>query len=391
MVRGELRKHTGDICAILRGEAELRREYHRDDMIDSFLWEAAYHGVQPIIHQLIQAQPDLKQTWPANIVSGCFESSIRHAMWERRHRELLESVFEAMSGAGIVPIVFKGTALAYSVYASPFLRSRGDTDVIVPEGTQGRAGEVLEAVGFRCETGERGDVVTYQAPYTCRDQHTEPHEIDLHWRVNDSQVLSKIFSYDELAAESRPLPTLSRYARGAGPVHSLLIACMHRAGHRQCPVFFGGEEYYGGDRLIWLHDIFLLSREFDSDLYEKFVTRAKEKGLAGVCLEGLEDAQAGFKAEVPGQVLKDLRAASEEGAASRYLSSSVVKQYYLNFMAAEGLKLKSKLVFQMFFPPASYMRQFYADTRPNWLPWLYVRRAYVEVAKRVYRTLSNAA
>ncbi|CAJ0888623.1 hypothetical protein AMST5_03893 [freshwater sediment metagenome] len=390
MVEGELRKHTADICALLRGEAELRPEYHRDDMIDSFLWETAYHGVQPLIQQRMQAQRDLKQTWPAKIVSRCFEASICHAMWERRHRELLEKVFEKLSSAGIIPIVFKGTALAYSVYPAPFLRNRGDTDVIVPEGMQGRAGEVLEAAGFRCETGERGDVVTYQAPFTCRDQHTDPHEVDLHWRINDSQVLSKLFSYDELAAESRALPALSRHARGIGPVHALLIACMHRAGHRQCPVFFGGEEHYGGDRLIWLYDIFLLAVKFDAKLYREFVTRAIEKGLARVCLEGLEDARACFKADIPAQVLQELREAGD-GAASHYLASSVLRQYFLNFMAAGGVQGKSKFVFQMFFPPATYMRRLYSDVRPNWLPWLYVRRAYGEVAKRVYRTLSNMA
>ncbi len=67
-----------------------------------------------------------------------------------------------------------------------------------------------------------------------------PPSLDVHWRLNNSQVLAKVLAYPELAARSTPLPALGASARALAPVDALLLACIHRAGH-------AGETAHVGD------------------------------------------------------------------------------------------------------------------------------------------------
>jgi hypothetical protein len=213
--------------------------------------------------------------------------------------------------------------------------------------------------------------------------------LDLHWRVSNSQILSKLFSYEELQAETRLLPALGPAAIAVGPVHALLLACMHRAGHKQSPYFVGHNEHYGGDRLIWLYDIHLLLGKLTPSQWDSFCEIAEQKGLGGACREGIEQARACFHALIPESVCQALVHLSPAGAASRYLRGSVAYQYCANFLAVEGAENKLRFVPQLLFPPKKYMRQMYSQVKPNWLPWLYLRRAGIEILKRFRRTIAG--
>ena len=132
--------------------------------------------------------------------------------------------------------MFKGTALAYGVYANPVWRDRGDTDMIVTHQDWGRASETLVALGFRRNTGVSSEFVSYQDNYTKETQGGGQHTIDLHRRINNSELLSRLFSYSELQAEAWPLPALCKGALAAGRVHALLLAGLHPATHRGLPI-----------------------------------------------------------------------------------------------------------------------------------------------------------
>ena len=159
-------------------------------------------------------------------------------------------------------------------------------------------------------------------------------------------------------------------------------------GHKQCAYITNDIEYYGGDRLIWLFDIHLLLGELRPSQYDTFLELTERKGLGGVCLEGIEHASAHFESLVPEKVREELCRLKHRGVATRYLNASVAHQYYLNFLAIEGATNKVCFLTQLFFPSQKYMRNMYSQVKPNWLPWLYLRRAAIEIFKRIYRTLA---
>jgi hypothetical protein len=377
------------ICAALRGESPPWPEAGDEAFAAAFLERSAYHGVQALLDQWLQSPHGRERGWPTAITDACHDATIAQAMWEMRHHAFLNQILARLSNSGVRPILFKGTALAYDVYPSPFLRRRGDTDLMISPHARHQVCEALESHGFACGFGVRGEFVSNTAVYSRIEPATGSHDLDVHWRVSNSYILSRLFSYEDLLYEARPLTTLGPDALGAGPVHALLIACLHRAGHKQCPYFVDHIEHFGGDRLIWLYDVHLLLGVLTPSHYETFLELAERAGLEAVCLEGIEQAGACFHCAVPETVREALSRPGSAEAVSRYLNGSAMYQYYANFLAIEGARNKLRFVEQLLFPPKDYMWQMYTQVQCNWLPWLYLRRAMIESFKRLHRTIAS--
>jgi hypothetical protein len=366
------------MCVLLRGEVMPWPYASGAGAIDDFLSRADYHGVKPLLHERLKAS-----NWPEALLQSLREQALAAAGWELRHRQLLMRTLAALADIGIQPVLFKGTALAYSLYASPVLRARGDTDLIVPPDSLTSTDAALSRLGFDRDLAVAGEFVSYQANYSWQADGREPHTLDLHWRINNSEVLANLFSYEELRASAQALPKLSSQANGAGPVHALLLACMHRATHKQNPMYVDGVAHYGGDRLIWLYDIHLLAGAFSSLDWDEFVRLADGKGLRAVCLEGMERARACFGTQYPENVLAALGRAGRVEAPAVYLESGKSRQQWLDFCAIPGAGSKLRFLRELGFPSAAYMSRKYPDARPAWLPWLYLRRALGGVLKKV--------
>ena len=121
----------------------------------------------------------------------------------------------------IEPVFFKGTALAYGLYANPVWRDRGDTDMIVPQDASPRRRRA-DVVGLSTQHAVSGEFVSYQDSYTKECKDGGRHTIDLHRRINNSELLSRLFSYAELRAEACALP---RCARGRWPSAQCMPCC----------------------------------------------------------------------------------------------------------------------------------------------------------------------
>jgi hypothetical protein len=242
------------LCAFLRGENPPWPHAAGEAFIAGFLEGARYHGVLPLLHDRLQRAPASAQGWPQQVLQACREEAIGHAMWELRHLDLLKQVLAKLAAAGVRPVLFKGTALAYSLYPAGALRARGDTDLIIPPDALPQTTAVLESLGFERGMGTSGEFVAYQTDFT-RTEAGGEHSLDVHWRINNSELLSRLFSYQELLQRACPVPQLSPDALAAGTVDALLLACMHRATHKQNPYYVDEQAHYGGDRLIWFYDI----------------------------------------------------------------------------------------------------------------------------------------
>jgi len=304
-------------------------------------------------------------------------------MWELRHLELLTRVLAQMALAGVHPVLFKGTALAYGLYPDGVLRTRGDTDFIIPPESRAVVHKVLQATGFEPGVAVSGDHISYQSSYTWVQLERGHHTLDVHWRINNSELLSRLFTYEELLAHARPLPNLGPHALAAGPVHALLLACMHRATHKQNPYYVDGVAYYSGDRLIWLYDIHLLLGALTPAEIDEFVRLARTKGLRAVCLEGIERAQTSFHTSVPPELLAVLGAPGPVELPARYLSGGLWLQKWMDFQALGNRHNRIRYARELLFPPADYMRQKYPNAGPGGLGWLYVRRAAGGLAKNL--------
>jgi len=364
------------ICAALRGEQPAWPWGCDDGAIQQALSRVDFHGVGPLLH----GQP-VPREWPRQLVDLLWRRALEHTVWELSHQHLLGEALAGLHAAGIQPVLFKGTALAYSIYEQP-VRARGDTDLIVPPEARESTHRLLSALGWQRAIAVSGEFVSYQCTYTRQAADGATHCLDLHWKINNSEVLSQLFTHEELLRAGRPLPALCPHAVGASPVHSLLIACMHRATHLTNPYYVDRVAHCTDSRLIWLADIQLLARHLSDEDWSALVSLARQKGLCAISLDGFARTQEYLGMQVPDFVQQALAAASQDEAVSTYLSAGKLTQYWMDFLALKTLDRRMALVREMLFPPPDYMRaRFAARSAP--LPWLYLLRAFGGAAKRV--------
>ncbi len=365
------------MCAVLRGEHPAWPDADDPALADAFLARSEYHGVQALLYERLHGAAD----WPAAVLETLHRQALGGTMWELRHQQVVAEMLAALARIGVEPVLFKGTALAYSLFPGPALRTRGDTDLFVPPRDKARTLDALAALGF-ARMLELGELTSYQACLTREVPGGGEHTLDLHWKINNSELLARLFDYGELRRDAVPLPALSPHALAAGPVHALLIACMHRAGHKQAPYYVDGVAHYSGDRLIWLYDIHLLAQALSPSQWTEFLTRAEQKGLRAVCLEGIEQTQRCFATAVPAEVIEALARPGPVERPAVYLDAGHLRRRWMNLCAHDDLAARLRYVRELAFPPADYMRERFADARPGWLPWLYLRRALGGLRRR---------
>jgi hypothetical protein len=305
-------------------------------------------------------------------------------MFELAHRAEIIRVLDALASADAAPLLLKGTALAYSHYASAALRPRADTDLLIPRDRRTEAGLVLARLGYAKGAAVDGEFVSHQSAWSRSDALGATHHLDIHWRVNNSQMLARALDYEELAARAAPLPALGRNARALAPVHALLLACMHRAGHANAPYYVDGFAIPGGDRLIWLYDIHLLVTAMSAGELAGFAALADSREVRAICGEAMQRTRECFATPIPAQVDDVLNRPGPVEASARYLSGGRARQMLGDFLALDRWSERRGWVRELAFPSAGYMRSMYSDASRSWLPVLYARRALTGVARLIF-------
>ena len=345
------------------------------------------HGVLPLLFYRLNGHAPAAANWPATLVDTCRDVAIAQAMWELRHRDLLTRVLAALAEASVQPVLFKGTALAYSLYPPAAQRTRSDTDLIIPTDSLARVDSILTQLGFERAMAGGGEYVSYQASYTRLEPGGGSHALDVHWKINNSELLSHLFSHQELLARSEALPGLGPHARGAGRIDALLLACMHRGTHKQHPYYVDGQAIYEANRLVWLYDIHLLVESLDQAALARFAAMAAQKGLRAVCLDGISAARLRFLTQVDPALLAELSAGVDEPA-WRYLEGGRLRQKLMDMQALGNWRKRGRYILELVFPSADYMRWKYPDSSSP-LAWLYLRRAFAGVVRQLFRQASR--
>jgi hypothetical protein len=166
-----------------------------------------------------------------------------------------------------------------------------------------------------------GEFVSYQSSWSRTDASGNVHYLDMHWRINNSQLLARMFDYEDLVTRSLPVPGLGPSARTLDPVDALLLACVHRARHLSDITRDDGVIRRGGDRLIWLYDIHLLSGRMSDAQIEAFARNAAARKIRAVCLDGLQKSHESFGTSIPPRLLQALSEAKAAEPSARLLTS----------------------------------------------------------------------
>lgn len=358
--------------AILRGEMPVWTLAEDAATVEGVYAFAVAQGVAELLGQRLDEAA-------ANVSPAPLRARLRQRAKAATALELsreieLERALERLAAAESTPLILKGTALAYGLYPAPQLRPRCDTDFLLPDRQAAeRVWLELEALGYRRQNAVSGEFVSYQFSCHRDDVFGVTHALDIHWRINNNQVFAQRFGFAELAAAARPIPALGPHARGLAPVHALLLACMHRAGHLSA-----GEP----ERLVWLYDLHLLACGLSPDEWTWFRELAVARGIGGICQEALAQAHDRFGSPIP----QGVASALADAAAGEWLkparSAGPWRNYWNGLRALPDVRSRCLWVLETLFPSPDYLLAKY-QTEQRWrLPLLYLHRILVGLHKR---------
>lgn len=353
------------LCAILREET-----YHWPDIDEAGAMRlydlAREHGVHLLVAERAWQRGAMNDCPPA--LRARFVTALRSQLTaEEISRQELRNVLDTLNDAGIAPLLFKGTALAFTHYQDPCLRPRFDTDVLIDASEIQSTGATLGRLGYRRPPFTSGDLVMYQAPYSRTDRRGVRHTLDVHWRISNPQVFAGMLTVEELRTWATAIPPLGNWAWAVGPAHALALACIHRVAHHS-----------DEERLIWIYDIHLLAEQFAAAECEQFINLVDAKHLTAVCAGGLELAQRKFRGLASASLLARLtpQLATTRDRSEIYASGNMRKVDVLlsDLKALEGWRSKVRLLREHVLPPASYMQEAYGISNTALLPFFYVWR-----------------
>lgn len=309
-------------------------------------------------------------SWP-RALRRALEDETRAAVAQELlvQRELVR-VLEALHGRGVHPLLLKGTALAYTHYPHPSLRSRSDTDLLIRETDRDAVREVLEPLGYAPSLLCDGEVLFRQFELARDDDLGVSHALDVHWSVSTQAAFAEVLTYDEMSSRAHPAKALGEHARVPATVDSLLLALIHPAMHHQ-----------NRRRLLWDYDVRLLVDAMDAAGFEELARHAILARVAAVCAQGLRVARDVLGAPVPPGVLDRLAAAPvQDQPTAPYLQAgrSWAREVAATLRALPGWRERLRLLREVTLPSPGYMLRTYGvpDTglSRTLLPALYLHR-----------------
>ena len=343
---------------------------------------AEYHGISHLLATLTGGEAG----WPRSLAGIFRETAMAREFWEASHMRAVQPALGALVQAGVTPIVMKGTALAYLLYASPAARTRGDTDLLVSPEDLPRAREVLQGAGF--SRGQDAHGTLFQESWQAPSGQDLIHVIDLHWQINDSPVLQQALPLEEALARTRALPRLGDGVRALSYGDSLLQQAFNAKWHSDFGFFLDRERVIGMRRLIWAYDVHLLLQAMDRAELDLLVRRAVDAGAAHALLEAIEHAQTAVGAPVSEHMLSRLRDGPADTPIMHYLrTGDMIARRRAELRATGGLRAKARFVARLLLPPPQHLRKRFPRAQGWPLPFLYLRYA----AASAVRLLSTRA
>jgi len=239
---------SGDSPAVRAVAAALRGDEGPPlaaDAVDAAIAEA----VAPLLAASAAAST-LDAPSRARLRAHVYGSTIHAAALDDELRRLLSR----LAAGGLTPIVFKGAHLAHAVYATPSLRPRADTDLLIAPSQRRAIVDALAAAGYTPSALTSGTLILGQFLHQKTLGPGVVHYVDVHWRAAAPLVFADAFDAASIAAAAVPIPGLGSAARGPAAPDALALACVHVVAH-----------HWPEASLRWLYDLHLLAAALDDE------------------------------------------------------------------------------------------------------------------------------
>jgi hypothetical protein len=357
------------VLSLLREEQPILPEATLDEWSE-LLAHLQCHRIIPLLYWKIGHLP-IELHPPEAICARMREiylaSHVRYLNMERQIRE----AYDAFNREKISALIYKGPALASTIYPAYAARPFNDIDLLVKPEEYLKARNVLLQLGYQSQVNrfEMFQELFNSEAFIQEEDTAQLFEIDLHWDVfqyhglkRDNDVGELFRNKTDVRAPMLKFQTLSR-------VDALIQAAFHLILHHK-----------EGRRLIWISDIALLARTLvypdDWTVLRKKVNKFKmhiamENALTlaqmwnGLCVPEEYRNFSKWMRSKEAEQAEIIYAMDKQGPDIRlsgYIDSirSAPKKipYLLNFL----------------FPKPDFMRVYYPPYRSWLLPWSYVRR-----------------
>ena len=351
---------------LLRGETPLFSDLAAGTSEDE-LWQVGLENGVLVLANHKLANSETAASLPQKFRDRLQKYSLNAAATELGQEHELHDVFARFYDENIRFLLIKGTPLAYILYPQTYLRSRCDTDILFTSKEDAeKAWQQLKESGYNRPNAVSGEFVSHEFSCHKKDSIGVDHALDMHWKLSNSQLFAQVFSFTELSDSSTSIPELGEQTKALGPIHALLLACMHRIAHKT-----EGME----NRLIWLYDIHLLTGKFSELQWQQFISLATDKRMCGICLDGIQQTMMTFNTKIPGEVIRQLREGATHEKYSTEIGESRLAMELSNLRALPGWKERAGLIKERVFPDVNYMLVKYDTQNKALLPYLYLRRA----------------
>lgn len=269
---------------ILSGYNDTIESYRSRDILRSL----HYHGVTEISYRRFQHKPKLN-----SVLADLAKQSIAVEMIRASE---IEQILRLLHRNKIDFLVFKGTALAYFNYMQPWQRPRSDTDILIAPESLDKVTKALDKLGYERQPGISGKYVSYQCTFSKPINDHVTHRVDVHWKINNRQILAESYTLDELFENCVSCTIKEQETFIPGLVDAVLLAAIHRTGH-----------HAHKERLIWLYDLHLLCSELTPEQWRLLIARARKKQISEITFDAIANAYAMFDTRIERQVYRALK------------------------------------------------------------------------------------
>lgn len=198
---------------------------------ERLLWLSRRHAVFPMVFGHLHRH--LSQGLPPGVHERLESEAAGEAARAHRLVPALLELLDAMAGAGIDAMPYKGPVLAAGLFGDVALRSCEDLDLLVAPRDAGRADRVMESLGYARAQAltpiqQRAELrFTYYAGYRHRESGLC---VEIHWRPVERRTLSGSAA-GLLLHRRRTVELWGRVIQVPNPSAQLLLLCLHGGRH----------------------------------------------------------------------------------------------------------------------------------------------------------------
>jgi hypothetical protein len=312
-------------------------------------------------------------------------SHVRYLNMEKQIGE----VCEAFNKKKISVLIYKGPALACTIYPAYAARPFNDIDLLVKPEQYKIARDILLQIGYQPEVNrfEKFQELFNSESFIHQGDTTHLFEIDLHWDIFQYHGLKRKNDVEELFRNKADVDTPILNFQTLSKVDALIQAAFHLILHHK-----------DGRRLIWISDIALLAQSLVyPDDWSVLQKKVAEFNMHLTMDNALKLAQMWNGLQVPEEYRsfsKWMHSKEDQEAEIIYAMNKqgpdIRLSGYLDSIRSAPKKIPYVLNF--LFPDLDFMRANYPPSRSWLLPWSYVRRWWHWFSKLVqymFYKLSN--